>query len=65
MIQRVITLVGELEEKLISIIDLPAPAGETSSGPGRLDEPVVPALKTFDVVSGQDEVDELLSSLGF
>lgn len=67
MIQRVISLVGEVEEKLISIIDLSAQPGReaTRSGSGALDGPVVPGIKAADVVSGQDEVDELLSSLGF
>jgi chemotaxis protein CheZ len=67
MIQRVITLVGEVEEKLISIIDLSAePAREAAqSDSGTMEGPIVPGIKSAGVVNGQDEVDELLSSLGF
>ena len=32
---------------------------------GKLEGPQVPNLTTSDTVSGQDEVDDLLSSLGF
>lgn len=67
MIQRVISLVDEVQEKLISIIELAQPAGEDrrAAGGNGLEGPLVPALKTADTVNGQDEVDELLSSLGF
>ena len=72
IIQRVISLVDEVEDKLVSIIAL---AGarlreEQREEPDRKDEagcegPPIPVLSGADVVSGQDEVDELLSSLGF
>lgn len=67
MIQRVIALVSEVEEKLVAIIDVSAqPASETDrSSRRKLEGPAVPAIKSADMVNGQDEVDDLLSSLGF
>ncbi len=68
IIKKVINLVAEVEDKLIGLIKITgAPQVETkkvndSSG---LDGPVVPGLEHKDSVSGQDEVDDLLSSLGF
>ena len=67
MIQRVIALVDEVQEKLVAIIELAQPGAtdRRAEGGSGLGGPVVPALKTADTVNGQDEVDELLSSLGF
>ncbi len=67
MIQRVIALVDELQEKLVAIVALFGhAAGHEGDGCSQgLEGPVVPALRGADVVAGQDEVDELLSSLGF
>jgi chemotaxis protein CheZ len=68
IIKKVIHLVGEVEDKLIGLIKLTgAPEvtktkGEDSSS---LDGPPVPGISHSDTVSGQDEVDDLLSSLGF
>lgn len=73
IIRRVISLVQEVEDKLVSLIRI--------SGQERLQKPVdeaadkdrmmrglgpqVPGAAAVDVVSGQDDVDDLLSSLGF
>lgn len=80
IIRRVITLVHDLETKLIDLLRIadqramldkpdgesaspaaqaPAAAAETAVGPA------VPGVDTGDLVSGQDDVDDLLSSLGF
>lgn len=77
IIRRVITLVQELEDNLVGLIRLSggvrqmsggagaeaAPAGQDS---GKGMGPAVPgATDSGATVSGQDEVDDLLSSLGF
>lgn len=67
IIKKVINLVGEVENNLVNLIkltgstDLQKKEGSASS----LDGPPVPGLAHKDTVSGQDEVDDLLSSLGF
>lgn len=70
VIRRVIRLVQDLEESLVGLLRVsgdrlgapPAPrAIETRNGSG----PTVPGVDHGDVVGGQDEVDDLLSSLGF
>lgn len=72
IISRVIELVEEVEGNLVELVRL---TGEKISRPGekRKDEksgidaegPHVPGVGDHAVVSGQDEVDDLLSSLGF
>lgn len=67
IIKKVINLVSEVENKLIGLIQITAAPqitdvkGDASS----LDGPPVPGIAHKDTVSGQDEVDDLLSSLGF
>lgn len=77
VIRRVIELVQEVEEGLVGIVKvaserlmkldgkLPAETvpEDTSSGKGF--GPAVPGVDKAGIVSGQDEVDDLLSSLGF
>ncbi len=79
IIRRVIRLVQELEENLVGLIRLSSarmePDGKSrqvagkdaGSGEGRAVGPVVPNTQdaASEVVSGQDDVDALLSSLGF
>ena len=67
VIKKVINLVGDVEDKLIGIIAVTgAPQlKEDKDDAKSLDGPVVPGLEHKDTVSGQDEVDDLLSSLGF
>lgn len=71
IIKRVIGLVEDVESNLVNLITL---AGTMPNAPGADKEkdkkeglagPVVPGVNTEDTVSGQDEVDDLLSSLGF
>lgn len=68
IIKKVINLVGEVEDKLIRLIKLtgaPQVEGDEKSDSSSLDGPPVPGIAHKDTVSGQDEVDDLLSSLGF
>jgi len=66
IIKKVINLVGEVEDKLIGLIQITgAPQIETEGDASSLDGPPVPGVAHKDTVSGQDEVDDLLSSLGF
>ncbi|GGI97339.1 protein phosphatase CheZ [Halopseudomonas pertucinogena] len=77
VIKRVITLVHDVEESLLNLVrmagqvdriagiehELPAPTDKKTASKG--EGPQIHADKRDDVVSGQDEVDDLLSSLGF
>lgn len=71
IITRVIELVEEVEGNLVELVRLTGAqmaAKEDKDTTQRDIEaagPVVPGVKTSGVVSGQDEVDDLLSSLGF
>ena len=69
IIKKVITLVEEVQDKLVNLIKLTgAPQVSETKDEGdkhSLDGPPVPGLAHADTVSGQDEVDDLLSSLGF
>ncbi|OBS09802.1 protein phosphatase CheZ [Acidihalobacter prosperus] len=76
VIRRVIELVQEVEEGLVGIVKVASerllkmegkqvaetPADESS---GKGFGPAVPGVDKAGIVSGQDEVDDLLSSLGF
>lgn len=65
LIQRVISLVNDVETQLISIIAATDSRSVESRRPDtRLNGPLVPGVKTEDVVGSQDEVDALLSGLG-
>lgn len=71
IIRRVITLVQDLEVSLVDLIRLSGPVmvkPDASNKAGKvvpLARPVVPGVDHGDSVQGQDEVDALLSSLGF
>ncbi|WP_341501679.1 protein phosphatase CheZ [Gallaecimonas sp. GXIMD4217] len=68
IIRRVIELVREVEEKLVGLLTaFGAPeAQEHQQQSGiKAEGPILDAEKRDDVVSNQDEVDDLLSSLGF
>ncbi len=66
IIKRVITLVEEVEANLVNLIKVAGlPEREKPADDGSLAGPVVPGKETATTVSGQDEVDDLLSSLGF
>ena len=67
IIKRVITLVEEVEANLVNLIKVAGLPEREQDGPKKhdLDGPVIPGKETASTVSGQDEVDDLLSSLGF
>lgn len=69
VIRRVITLVADVEDNLVNMVRVsgqsmahPAPSKKEKTA---AEGPQVPGLGHADAVSGQDEVDDLLSSLGF
>lgn len=71
VIRKVIGLVNDVEQKLVELVRLSGshargkPAVEKKEPNLAVGGPVVPGVDKGDVVSGQDEVDDLLSSLGF
>jgi len=74
IIRRVITLVQEVEGSLVDLVRItgqkikPVPEAQSKTEKGPDIEavgPAVPGVDKGDVVSGQDDVDDLLSSLGF
>lgn len=70
IIKRVITLVEEVEQNLVNLIRLSGQkltdaATRTARTSDDLGGPQIPGRVSPDAVSGQDEVDTLLSSLGF
>ncbi len=72
VIGRVIKLVEEVESSLMKVLRLSGMSDDESSAAGsgkrsedELDGPQIPGHRSSTAVSGQDEVDELLSSLGF
>ncbi|RTR32557.1 protein phosphatase CheZ [Shewanella atlantica] len=70
MIRRVIDLVREVENNLVSMLTVfgEQPVSEdtsTESSSVEAEGPIMNAEEREDVVTGQDEVDDLLSSLGF
>jgi chemotaxis protein CheZ len=70
VLQKISEMVKSVEEDLISLLKLfgqyeqKEPALKVDNCI-KADGPIVPASKKHDVVSGQDDVDDLLSSLGF
>lgn len=69
IIRRVIDLVAQIEDKMVTMVSSFAQAGGVVAAAAAhkptLEGPQVNAKGRKDVVSGQDEVDDLLSSLGF
>lgn len=69
IIRRVIQLVQEVENNMVELIRLSGDGDSTitkkSGTEPELAGPVVPSLATKGSVQSQDEVDDLLSSLGF
>jgi chemotaxis protein CheZ len=71
IISRVIELVEEVEGNLIELVRLTGPKISVNAKVEKQEKdikaegPVVPGVAKNNVVSGQDEVDDLLSSLGF
>ncbi len=71
IIRRVITLVNEVEDRLVQILtafgsqqleEIPDNKNKAST---EAEGPILNAEERTDAVSSQDEVDDLLSSLGF
>lgn len=68
IIRKVITLVTNIEDKLVQLVRISGsklPDTKYISKADTLEGPVVPGVEQGDVVQGQDDVDDLLSSLGF
>ena len=79
VIRRVIQLVHEVEDNLVTLVkmassideitgithELPEPAASSNEPDIGPEGPIINPEKRDDVVSGQDDVDALLSSLGF
>lgn len=70
IIRRVIDLVREVENNLVSMLTVFGEQSSVDSSPTsetgiEAEGPIVNAEEREDVVAGQDEVDDLLSSLGF
>lgn len=72
VIRRVIQLVEDVEKNLIELLKLfgdeakkGAKKAAQAADKGQAEGPIIDADKRDDVVSGQDDVDDLLSSLGF
>lgn len=70
VIRKVIDLVHDMEGKMVELVRLSGARGKNE--PARKDGldieaagPVVPGVDKADAVQGQDDVDDLLSSLGF
>jgi len=70
VIKKVIVLVADVEKSLVELIKLGGtsqqePKEKKKSNHGELDGPQIPGMEADTAVSGQDEVDDLLSSFGF
>lgn len=68
IIRQVIALVTDIEDKLVQLVRISGsrlPETTYISHADKLEGPVVPGVEQGDVVHGQDDVDDLLSSLGF
>jgi chemotaxis protein CheZ len=68
IIRKVINLVHDVEEKLVMLVRITGNKLEDDSGKKEKEElagPAIPGLDQGDQVTSQDDVDDLLSSLGF
>lgn len=72
IVRKVIDLVNDVEGKLVELIRLSGHRGRSAAEEGRpagpdisAQGPAVPGVDKGDLVNGQDDVDDLLSSLGF
>ena len=69
IIRKVITLVHDVEEKLVKLVRITGSKLEeektVKEGRENLAGPAIPGLDQGDQMQSQDEVDDLLSSLGF
>ena len=71
IIKRVITLVQEVEDRLVDILTLfkveerLGAAEDESKKPSKAEGPILNPHEREDAVASQDDVDDLLASLGF
>jgi chemotaxis protein CheZ len=69
IIKKVIGLVQNVEDSLVELVRIAGPQEKTSEEAekekGKLEGPAVPGVVVEGAVNSQDEVDDLLSSLGF
>ena len=66
IIRQVITLVHDVEDKLVQLVRISGhKLPEKQKDMNKLEGPVIPGVDQGNTVSGQDDVDDLLSSLGF
>ena len=66
IIRKVIQLIHDVEHKLVQLVRISGSRlPERKREKDHLEGPVVPGINQGDVVTGQDDVDDLLSSLGF
>jgi chemotaxis protein CheZ len=67
IIRQVIALIQDVEHKLVRLVRISGGINGSppTKKPGGLEGPAVPGIDQGDQVKGQDDVDDLLSSLGF
>jgi chemotaxis protein CheZ len=65
VVAQVVRLAGDIEDQLLELLVRTAPPGQARPEPAALDGPVVDAAGRSDVVANQEQVDDLLASLGF
>jgi len=65
VIKKIIQLTQEIEKQLVELLLENAPPAVRAENAGLLNGPVVNAAGRDDVVTSQDQVDDLLESLGF
>lgn len=66
VVAKVVKLAGDIEDQLLELLVRTAPPGQRPQPePAALDGPVVDAAGRNDVVANQEQVDDLLASLGF
>ncbi len=65
VIKKIIQLTQEMEQQLVALLLENAPPAVRAENAGLLNGPVINAKGRDDVVTSQDQVDDLLESLGF
>lgn len=67
IIRRVITLIKDVEEKLVRLVSISGTARmqEIKKEKVAMEGPAIPNIEQGEMLSSQDDVDDLLSSLGF
>jgi chemotaxis protein CheZ len=65
VVAKVVKLAGDIEDQLLKLLVRTAPPGQRALDPSLLHGPVVDPEGRTDVVANQEQVDDLLASLGF